>query len=63
MYDYFLEQEFVATEVLKHYGLKKDHHQKSDWQTMLKFGRKKRDRVDHILVRVELVFSFFSQLL
>lgn len=32
------------------YGLTKDHSQKTDWQKMLKFGRKKRDRVDHILV-------------
>uniref|UniRef100_A0A4W5NPJ6 Centrosomal protein 350 n=1 Tax=Hucho hucho TaxID=62062 RepID=A0A4W5NPJ6_9TELE len=44
-------QAFITTEVLKLYGLKKDHHQKTDWQKMLKFGRKKRDRVDHILVQ------------
>ncbi|XP_046892857.1 centrosome-associated protein 350 [Hypomesus transpacificus] len=43
-------QEFIATEVLKLYGLKKDKNQKTDWQKMLKFGRKKRDRVDHVLV-------------
>uniref|UniRef100_A0A8C8GDJ4 CAP-Gly domain-containing protein n=1 Tax=Oncorhynchus tshawytscha TaxID=74940 RepID=A0A8C8GDJ4_ONCTS len=42
---------FITTEVLKLYGLKKDHNQKTDWQKMLKFGRKKRDRVDHILVQ------------
>ncbi|KAM3618974.1 uncharacterized protein V6R79_001175 [Siganus canaliculatus] len=44
-------QEFVAAEVLKLYGLAKDQNQKNDWQKMLKFGRKKRDRVDHILVQ------------
>lgn len=44
-------QEFITTEVLKLYGLKKDRNQKTDWQKMLKFGRKKRDRVDHILVQ------------
>jgi centrosomal protein CEP350 len=38
--------------VLKLYGLRKDQSQKTDWQKMLKFGRKKRDRVDHILVGV-----------
>ncbi|XP_041790944.1 centrosome-associated protein 350 isoform X2 [Chelmon rostratus] len=44
-------QEFIASEVLKLYGLIKDQSQKTDWQKMLKFGRKKRDRVDHILVQ------------
>ncbi|KAM3876103.1 centrosome-associated protein 350 [Diretmus argenteus] len=44
-------QEFITAEVLKLYGLKKDQNQKTDWQKMLKFGRKKRDRVDHILVQ------------
>ncbi|KAF7202962.1 centrosome-associated protein 350 isoform X2 [Nothobranchius furzeri] len=44
-------QEFVTAEVLKLYGLTRDQNQKSDWQKMLKFGRKKRDRVDHILVQ------------
>ncbi|XP_029987194.1 centrosome-associated protein 350 isoform X3 [Sphaeramia orbicularis] len=44
-------QEFLSAEVLKLYGLTKDESQKSDWQKMLKFGRKKRDRVDHILVQ------------
>ncbi|XP_062280970.1 centrosome-associated protein 350 [Scomber scombrus] len=44
-------QEFISAEVLKLYGLTKDHSQKTDWQKMLKFGRKKRDRVDHILVQ------------
>ncbi|KAM9761415.1 centrosome-associated protein 350 isoform 2-T2 [Menidia menidia] len=44
-------QEFVTAEVLKLYGLKQDQSQKTDWQKMLKFGRKKRDRVDHILVQ------------
>ncbi|XP_032381164.1 centrosome-associated protein 350 isoform X4 [Etheostoma spectabile] len=44
-------QEFISAEVLKLYGLTKDHSQKTDWQKMLKFGKKKRDRVDHILVQ------------
>ncbi|XP_026200358.1 centrosome-associated protein 350 isoform X3 [Anabas testudineus] len=44
-------QEFITAEVLKLYGLAKDQNQKTDWQKMLKFGRKKRDRVDHILVQ------------
>ncbi|XP_042372922.1 centrosome-associated protein 350 isoform X2 [Plectropomus leopardus] len=44
-------QELISAEVLKLYGLTKDHNQKTDWQKMLKFGRKKRDRVDHILVQ------------
>lgn len=47
---YIVDQEFVTVEVLKLYGLAKDQSQKTDWQKMLKFGRKKRDRVDHILV-------------
>nr|XP_015211809.1 PREDICTED: centrosome-associated protein 350 isoform X2 [Lepisosteus oculatus] len=42
---------FITAEVLKLFGLKKDQNQKTDWQKMLKFGRKKRDRVDHILVQ------------
>ena len=50
MFFYIIDQEFISTEVLKMYGLTKDHNQKTDWQKMLKFGRKKRDRVDHILV-------------
>lgn len=48
-------QEFIAAEVLKLYGLTKDQSQKTDWQKMLKFGRKKRDRVDHILVGLMLI--------
>uniref|UniRef100_A0A8C9S163 Centrosomal protein 350 n=1 Tax=Scleropages formosus TaxID=113540 RepID=A0A8C9S163_SCLFO len=44
-------QDFVTNEVLKLLGLKKDQNQKTDWQKMLKFGRKKRDRVDQILVQ------------
>ncbi|KAM4739503.1 centrosome-associated protein 350 [Anableps anableps] len=44
-------QEFVTEEVLKLYSLTQDENQKTDWQKMLKFGRKKRDRVDHILVQ------------
>ncbi|XP_054458293.1 centrosome-associated protein 350 [Anoplopoma fimbria] len=44
-------QEFISAEVLKLYGLTKDFSQKTDWQKMLKFGKKKRDRVDHILVQ------------
>ncbi|XP_010628576.1 centrosome-associated protein 350 isoform X2 [Fukomys damarensis] len=42
---------FIATEVLKLFGLKKETNHKTDWQKMMKFGRKKRDRVDHILVQ------------
>lgn len=49
---FFVFQEFVTTEVLKLCGLKKEQNQKTDWQKMIKFGRKKRDRVDHILVSV-----------
>ncbi|KAM6166448.1 LOW QUALITY PROTEIN: centrosome-associated protein 350 [Erethizon dorsatum] len=41
---------FIATEVLKLFSLKKQTNHKTDWQKMMKFGRKKRDRVDHILV-------------
>lgn len=44
-------QECITAEVLKLYGLTKDQSHKTDWQKMLKFGRKKRDRVDHILVQ------------
>ncbi|XP_037391549.1 centrosome-associated protein 350 isoform X4 [Pygocentrus nattereri] len=44
-------QAFVTGEVLKLYSLKKEQNHKTDWQKMLKFGRKKRDRVDHILVQ------------
>ncbi|KAA0714210.1 Centrosome-associated protein 350 [Triplophysa tibetana] len=44
-------QEFVTAEVLKLCGLRKEQNQKTDWQKMIKFGRKKRDRVDHILVQ------------
>uniref|UniRef100_H2MSE4 Centrosomal protein 350 n=1 Tax=Oryzias latipes TaxID=8090 RepID=H2MSE4_ORYLA len=43
--------EFVTAEILKLFGLKQDQNQKTDWQKMLKFGRKKRDRVDQILVQ------------
>uniref|UniRef100_A0A250Y8J1 Centrosome-associated protein 350 n=4 Tax=Castor canadensis TaxID=51338 RepID=A0A250Y8J1_CASCN len=42
---------FIATEVLKLFSLKKESNYKTDWQKMMKFGRKKRDRVDHILVQ------------
>ncbi|XP_076403770.1 centrosome-associated protein 350 isoform X6 [Peromyscus maniculatus bairdii] len=42
---------FITTEVLKLFSLKKEPHHKTDWQKMMKFGRKKRDRVDHILVQ------------
>ncbi|XP_060788609.1 centrosome-associated protein 350 isoform X3 [Neoarius graeffei] len=44
-------QAFVTGEVLKLYGLNKEQNHRTDWQKMLKFGRKKRDRVDHILVQ------------
>ncbi|NWR22434.1 CE350 protein, partial [Emberiza fucata] len=42
---------FIAAEVLKLFSLRKEPNQKTDWQKMMKFGRKKRDRVDHILVQ------------
>ncbi|XP_075792935.1 centrosome-associated protein 350 isoform X1 [Pelodiscus sinensis] len=42
---------FIAAEVLKLFGLRKEPNHKTDWQKMMKFGRKKRDRVDHILVQ------------
>ncbi|XP_062959974.1 centrosome-associated protein 350 [Cynocephalus volans] len=42
---------FIAIEVLKLFSLKKEPNHKTDWQKMMKFGRKKRDRVDHILVQ------------
>ncbi|KAL2089649.1 hypothetical protein ACEWY4_014337 [Coilia grayii] len=44
-------QSFLTEEVLRLYGLKTEQNQQTDWQKMLKFGRKKRDRVDHILVQ------------
>ncbi|XP_058130797.1 centrosome-associated protein 350 isoform X1 [Dasypus novemcinctus] len=44
-------KKFIATEVLKLFSLKKEPNHKTDWQKMMKFGRKKRDRVDHILVQ------------
>ncbi|KFV07510.1 Centrosome-associated protein 350 [Tauraco erythrolophus] len=42
---------FIAAEVLKLFSLRKEPNHKMDWQKMMKFGRKKRDRVDHILVQ------------
>ncbi|KYO24275.1 centrosome-associated protein 350 isoform C [Alligator mississippiensis] len=42
---------FIAAEVLKLFCLRKEPNHKTDWQKMMKFGRKKRDRVDHILVQ------------
>ncbi|XP_069837260.1 centrosome-associated protein 350 isoform X2 [Dendropsophus ebraccatus] len=42
---------FLISEVLHLLSLRKEHNQKTDWQRMMKFGRKKRDRVDHILVQ------------
>lgn len=44
------QQHFITAEVLKLFSLKKEPNHKTDWQKMMKFGRKKRDRVDHILV-------------
>lgn len=58
---YVAHQEFIAAEVLKLYGLAKDQDQKTDWQKMLKFGRKKRDRVDHILVGPEVSWFLFAR--
>ncbi|XP_043941681.1 centrosome-associated protein 350 [Protopterus annectens] len=42
---------FIAAEVLKLFGLRKEKNHKTEMQNMMKFGRKKRDRVDHILVQ------------
>ncbi|XP_032884239.1 centrosome-associated protein 350 isoform X4 [Amblyraja radiata] len=42
---------FISNEVLKLFGISKEQDHKTDWQKMMKFGRKKRDRVDHILVQ------------
>ncbi|XP_063154531.1 centrosome-associated protein 350 isoform X2 [Candoia aspera] len=42
---------FITTEILKLLNLRKESNNKTDWQKMMKFGRKKRDRVDHILVQ------------
>ncbi|XP_067846924.1 centrosome-associated protein 350 isoform X2 [Heptranchias perlo] len=42
---------FISNEVLKLFGFRKEQNHKTDWQKMMKFGRKKRDRVDHILVQ------------
>ncbi|KAM3915587.1 centrosome-associated protein 350 isoform 2-T2 [Leptodactylus fuscus] len=42
---------FLTSEVLNLLSLRKEHNHKTDWQRMMKFGRKKRDRVDHILVQ------------
>ncbi|KAM8930596.1 LOW QUALITY PROTEIN: centrosome-associated protein 350 [Pelodytes ibericus] len=42
---------FLTDEVLSLLSLKKAQNHKTDWQRMMKFGRKKRDRVDHILVQ------------
>ncbi|XP_042190890.1 centrosome-associated protein 350 [Callorhinchus milii] len=42
---------FISNEVLKLFGFRKEQNNKTDWQKMMKFGRKKRDRVDHILVQ------------
>uniref|UniRef100_A0A8C5R3P4 Centrosomal protein 350 n=1 Tax=Leptobrachium leishanense TaxID=445787 RepID=A0A8C5R3P4_9ANUR len=42
---------FLIDEVLSLLSLKKTQNHKTDWQRMMKFGRKKRDRVDHILVQ------------
>ncbi|NXX48995.1 CE350 protein, partial [Tricholaema leucomelas] len=42
---------FIAAEVLKLFSVRKEPNHKTDWQKMMKFGRKKRDRVDQILVQ------------
>ncbi|OCT82819.1 centrosome-associated protein 350 isoform X2 [Xenopus laevis] len=41
----------LIDEVLSLLNLKKEQNHKTDWQRMMKFGRKKRDRVDEILVK------------
>jgi hypothetical protein len=55
-------QNFIATEVLKLFSLKKESNYKTDWQKMMKFGRKKRDRVDHILVSVHTKLFLFIRM-
>lgn len=45
-----LPKVFITAEVLKLLNLRKESNNKTDWQKMMKFGRKKKDRVDHILV-------------
>ncbi|XP_070797039.1 centrosome-associated protein 350 [Pituophis catenifer annectens] len=42
---------FITAEVLKLLNFRKESNNKTDWQKMMKFGRKKKDRVDHILVQ------------
>ncbi|XP_015725109.1 centrosome-associated protein 350 isoform X3 [Coturnix japonica] len=42
---------FITAEVLKLFSLKKETNNKTDWQKTIKFGRKKQDRVDQILVQ------------
>ncbi|XP_059503699.1 centrosome-associated protein 350 isoform X3 [Stegostoma tigrinum] len=42
---------FISNEVMKLFGFNQEQNQKTDWQKTMKFGRKKRDRVDHILVQ------------
>ncbi|XP_070602370.1 centrosome-associated protein 350 isoform X1 [Erythrolamprus reginae] len=42
---------FITAEVLKLLNLTKESNNKTDWQKMMKFGRKKKDRVDHILIQ------------
>ncbi|XP_041446454.1 centrosome-associated protein 350 isoform X2 [Xenopus laevis] len=41
----------LIDEVLSLLSLKKEQNHKTDWQRMMKFGKKKRDRVDQILVK------------
>ncbi|XP_013909810.1 PREDICTED: centrosome-associated protein 350-like [Thamnophis sirtalis] len=42
---------FITAEVLKLLNLRNESNNKTDWQKTMKFGRKKKDRVDQILVQ------------
>lgn len=57
------QQHFITTEVLKLFSLKKELNHKTDWQKMMKFGRKKRDRVDHILVSAHNHTFYFGHVI
>ncbi|XP_043540698.1 centrosome-associated protein 350-like [Chiloscyllium plagiosum] len=46
---------FISNEVMKLFGFYQEQYQKTDWQKMKAFDRRKRDRVDHILSYGEFV--------
>lgn len=60
---HLFQQHFITTEVLKLFSLKKEPNHKTDWQKMMKFGRKKRDRVDHILVSAHNQSFYFGHVI